>query len=527
MKASSFPSHDPVLLAIQMVMFAITLQSPGDDAKPIHLSEPNAVVMRRLVGAVAAWITSKEEMHGTLESLISIMLEGIFELNCGNLRKAWSIYRRAICVAQLMGIHLCPIPPQRRINQELDVDPGVLWFRIIYMDSYLSILLGLPKATSEKAIKAMAFPMDKSPINRFEQQLTIVAIKIMERNEIPFDTCELLDSSCIDTELLHISNCMPIKFWHPISFQGMALGSAESILESLRLGAQVYYFGLVIQLHLPYMMRKVDASQREYSRTACVNASREIISRFISHRTFNPNSACSRPVDFLTFYSAMTILLAHIESHQESVAKSSCTLAHQRRGDLALLELALDRMEAIPGIDLDPATRRGSQVIRKLLYVESEAAAGNIYTSSSVRGDELDNKLDDENEQEVHLTIPHIGLVKLGRKLDEDASCASAACGSSGSMPFASSSIPNPRFAIDEIINWPNMADCFTSSAKYPTDATARCDITGNNTSPGPNSLFTVTDFGECPFQGVDISFLNSLTRGMTPPELPCAEAKI
>lgn len=47
--------------------------------------------MRRLMTAATTWVTAKQEMQGTVESLICIILEGVFETNCGNLRRAWVV----------------------------------------------------------------------------------------------------------------------------------------------------------------------------------------------------------------------------------------------------------------------------------------------------------------------------------------------------------------------------------------------------------------------------------------------------
>ena len=108
---------------------------------------------------------------------------------------------------------------------------------------------------------------------------------------------------------------MPASFWRPANFQNVVVGSPDNLLETLRLGAQVYHYGLLIQLHLPYMMHGIsNDTEHEYSKITCVNASREIIARFIAHRTFQPKSSCSRPVDFFALLAAMTLLLAHLDA---------------------------------------------------------------------------------------------------------------------------------------------------------------------------------------------------------------------
>ncbi|KAL6232097.1 hypothetical protein BDW75DRAFT_243308 [Aspergillus navahoensis] len=144
------PNPHPVVLAKWMLLFAITLQSPcGDEV--LGLSEPSSILRRRLTMAATRWVTTREEMQGTVEGLICIILEAVFETNAGNLRRAWSVYRRALTAAQLMGLHWSPRPPLPRIDAKLEADPECLWFRIVYMDRYLSLLLGLPQGVPRYA----------------------------------------------------------------------------------------------------------------------------------------------------------------------------------------------------------------------------------------------------------------------------------------------------------------------------------------------------------------------------------------
>lgn len=157
-----------------MLLFAITLQSPcGEEV--LGLSEPPSVVMRHLTTAATTWVTTRDKMQGTAEALICIILEGIFETNAGNLRRAWAVYRRALTVAQLMGLHRCPRPPPPRIDPTLEADPECLWFRIVYMDRYLSLLLGLPQGTTDQSIGSPAVLRQDPPLGQFERHLTVLA----------------------------------------------------------------------------------------------------------------------------------------------------------------------------------------------------------------------------------------------------------------------------------------------------------------------------------------------------------------
>ncbi|EAW17321.1 uncharacterized protein NFIA_072350 [Aspergillus fischeri NRRL 181] len=406
------PNTHPVILAKQMLMFAITLQSPCGE-KVRGLSEPQSVLMSRLKTAATTWITTKEEMHGTVESLICIILEGVFEVNSGNLRRAWVVYRRAMTVAQLMGLHRSPMPPLKRIEPELRADPEFLWFRIVYMDRYLSLLLGLPQGTTDNSMGAISALQHEPPLGKFERQLTVIASCILERSESAFTPGAIMTTQSIDSELLRLSRSMPTSFWRPANFHSLTPGSPESLLETVRLSAQVYYYGLLIHLHLPYMMHGIGSHiDHEYSKIPCVNAGREIMTRFIAHRTFNPMSSCSRPVDFFALLAAMTLLLAHLEAHHHREATN--ILAHQRLSDRAILEQALERMDVISNMNKDVITGKSAKLIRRLLDIEADAADGRSYTTRSViKDDDEGQEGTGKKNDELRLHIPYLGVVKI------------------------------------------------------------------------------------------------------------------
>jgi len=398
-----------------MLIFAITLQSPCGE-KVLGLSEPAGVLMGRLVAAATTWVTTKGEMHESIECLVCIILEGVFQTNSGNLRRAWAVYRRAMAVAQLMGLHRTPLPQLKRIDSELSSNPEFLWFRIVYMDRYLSLLLGLPQGTTDKNIGLTSTLQFEPPLGRFERQLMAISCRVLIRNEGVFNAADIASTQSIDSELLGVSKSMPASFWRPANSLQLIPGSPEALLETVRLSAQVYYYGLLIQAHLPYMMHEIDVNTDQgYSLNTCVNASREIMTRFISHRAFNPMSSCSRPVDFFALLAAMTLLLAHLDVHQRRGAPSF--LAHQRLSDRAMLDQALERMDVMSNVNGDATTEQSARLIRQILNIEADAAEGRSYTASSLRDDEESGQEGiGKNNEQVRLQIPYLGIIKIARQ---------------------------------------------------------------------------------------------------------------
>ncbi|KAK3361939.1 C6 zinc finger domain protein [Lasiosphaeria ovina] len=393
-------SH-PVLLAKFMLMLALTLQSPRSK-RLVGLSEPPDTIMRRLVAAATTWVTTKEEMQGTVESLVCVLLEGAFETNCGNLRRAWAVYRRAMTFAQMIDLQR----PLKRLDPATDAKPQAMWFRIVYMDRYLSLLLGLPQLSSDTSMANPAVLQGEPPLGKFDRLLTLAACHILERNERPFTPDDLKTTQSIDSKLLGVSKGVPASFWRPVTFQGLVLGQPDTFLETLRLESQVYYFGLLIQLHLPHIVpadrsRDNMTPDNEYSKMTCVNASREVLARFIAHRSFNPASSCSRPVDFFALLAAMTLLVVHLDAQYRREAAN--VLAHQRLSDRAMLDQALECMESMRDANGDAVADDSAELVHRLLAIEADAAGVRDERASA-------------GSRELRLRVPRLGVITVTRQ---------------------------------------------------------------------------------------------------------------
>jgi hypothetical protein len=141
-----------------------------------------------------------------------------------------------------------------------------------------------------------------------------------------------------------------------------------------RLFAQVLHYNLLNQLHLPYMLRSSSAEREyEYSRITCVNASREVLSRFITLRSFNGIAYSCRTVDFLALMVTMTLLLAHLDNH---LSEAENFLAHQYHSDRAMIEQVQENMKEVNRLNSDALSAQSADLLRRLLTIEVETADG-------------------------------------------------------------------------------------------------------------------------------------------------------
>ena len=512
------PDSHPVLLARQMLCFAITLQHISPREVIPGLTKRHPVVMHELAETAIKMVTTNDALLGTLEGLEAIFLEGVYHIDCGNIRRAWTTMRRCVAAAQLMGLHRHGHQRYKTIENDSDIDAEALWETVICSERILSLLLGLP--TSTCGIN----PTRSSSANEaiFGQDLTMllggVIVRILQRNEIDVAQRALSMTKDIDRELLKIADTMPPSFWKPAALHGLGQHSPDAVIEARRNFYLMCYCTLVVQLHLPHMLCQSDDSEMMYSKIACVNASREILTRDTAVRSFDPALGWRRMSDFLALIAGMTLMLAHATSHCSKRTES--ILAHQRLSDRAAVERTLQCMETMVEGHEDALAVNCAAVLRDLLKIEMEAAEGHLQGGPYPEGVV-------EGGSSLHIMrVPYIGSIKISR---------------SGIAAVPPSAIPQDR-SLDKDVTLGGIGSIRVSSAALPqhnsstgiSDSAARHAPATDDwaiqrdvisvTQSGLETPFAQYDsmypdaaagLDDWMFQGLDTAYFDALLRGL------------
>jgi hypothetical protein len=398
------PSTHPVLVAKLMFIFASFLQGfpPG---QVIGLVEQASLVMKRLADTAIRLVTTNEELIGCMEGLECIILEGIFHTNAGNLRRAWLAFRKAMVTAQLMKMDRPNPPPAKAIHPDTGVNPTLMWFRIVQMDRLLSLMLGLSQGSPN-------WNMDydvasETPIFRFERAHVAIAGRIIERNMHDPLLQDVSTTQKLDSELISASKILPDEFWTLPNFATSHRFTPEVFRDMARLAHQLHHYNLVHLLHLPYLLRWDENSYHAYSKMACINASRELLSRCVAFRSFNNLTTACRTADFLALMGGLTILLAHMDSRRQGTQNM---LAHQRLGDRAMVRQVHDNMDQLAKQTGDTLLSKSAGLLRRLLQIESEAVRGEVHTSQTTL-----SYLQQEFSV-LQLPIPYFGIIQIAGK---------------------------------------------------------------------------------------------------------------
>lgn len=97
--------------------------------------------MKRYLDTASRLVTSNDELIESLEGLECLVLEAVFHLNAGNLRRAWLFFKRAIGLAQLVGLDSGNIVNLMVLDPNSIVSPAIMWYRIVGQDRYLALVL--------------------------------------------------------------------------------------------------------------------------------------------------------------------------------------------------------------------------------------------------------------------------------------------------------------------------------------------------------------------------------------------------
>lgn len=527
------PEAHPVLLARQMLFFAAALQyfSPSEEIP--GLTEPHRVIMERLAESAISLVTTNDVLLGTMECLECIILEGFYHIDGGNVRRSWIVFRRAIMAAQIMGLQRPDHFPVKYISPQNNLDPQAVWLSIVHLDCLLSLLLGLPSSNVAPSF-TICLPIGESLTeNELPCHQMRVLARILERNELGVSESAFDMTREIDLQLVKIAESLPATFWRPVNFTGIERDSMEAFWESRRSWDHMSHYTLLNQLHLPYMLCPGTDRKNEYSRITCINASREVLIRVISFRTFNPITACCRMGDFLALIAGMTLMLAHIVCHCNEETEN--LLIHQRIGDRTTVEQALECMESISKLSEDVLSGKCATLLKHLLLVESDAAQGQSYRAHKVQWTNGDH----EDECNVLLiTVPYVGTIRIARDgirpmLDleissqrEQSLLEGVTIGGIGSVHVR---IPKSPYSttedlLPELASRTNITASTPSLSVQPSDATLDLSTTSQlphtqlgDASTQQDVLYPDVAAGldDWVFQGVDTAFFDNLMRGV------------
>lgn len=123
-------SH-PMIVARLLLCIALSIQQLPLKIDPRRLQTrvPLREMMEKIVTFVTA--TSDDKLIGSMEGIECLVLQTVYQVNAGNLRRSWLTSRRAINVAQLMGLHRVSLKTSQEGPDLTETRRHYMWYQIM------------------------------------------------------------------------------------------------------------------------------------------------------------------------------------------------------------------------------------------------------------------------------------------------------------------------------------------------------------------------------------------------------------
>ena len=417
-------SH-PVLIAHKLLLLGTFMQGiPKHAVQDLGtLSSSYRSIMSRLVETVNNLVTIDDELVSSLEGIECIMIEEIYYNNAGNLRRAWVTHRRAMTMAQMLGLHRGAAPSNTLLDarDRGRIDPQHMWCRLIISDRYLSLMLGLPQGSLSSPFVSPQALESCILLERMERMESVAGGLILQRNGC--DLHDVVKTQEIDKLLQEAAALMPPQWWLAPCITRVVGHDSETLRETIRLMNQCTHYHLLAQLHLPYLLQPSDEPRYDYSKVTAVMASRELLTRFVAFRGSGTVAAYCRGIDLLSFIASTVLSLAHIDAcRQKRVRRSDSgnalhLVAHRRMSDRGLLEQTLQCILKIAEDDKDAMACMISDILQHLLAIEEAAAKDDSYSTTissepGVSEPQYGDKVTGAGHS-LRIHVPYFGTIKI------------------------------------------------------------------------------------------------------------------
>ncbi|KAI0816303.1 hypothetical protein GGR55DRAFT_230138 [Xylaria sp. FL0064] len=426
------PDTTPVAIARKLLILGTYLQvlSSAADHEIVGSRLEYRLISSRALATVSNLVTHNDSLPQSVDIIECLIIESQYHNYMGNVRRAWTVLRRAMAMAQLLGLD--------RQNKSLAQNTSTaedqtashredVWFLLVHFDQYVSLLLGTPPSLPESHKIAPVLLERYTPSGRMGRLHSMAAGRILQRNRI--NMYDVIETTEIDRIIQKAAACMPTRWWL-LSGWSSDCGSEEFSCMKIRLMVQFAHYNILLQLHLPFMLHSLHSQQYYYSTTAVINSSRELLTRFTTFRSQHPAVSYCRGLDVFAFVASVALCLSHIHASSTSQTSTRCggigifnLLVHQRHANRGLMEQALQSIEMIAETESDD--KLNSDIIpafRKLLAIEEEAHEGISYSIHLPCDVE---QLKDSNSREavdgddtLYIELPFCGTIRIERSHD-------------------------------------------------------------------------------------------------------------
>lgn len=273
-----------------------------------------------------------------------------------------------------------------------------IWWAMYHGDRFLSLLLGLPYGISD-AHCDLSLPELGSgdyihPLTAMTK-ISQLAGRVIDRNQGIAEQ-SFAWALQLDQELEDLYKKLDPAWLDYSELLANADSNAAELRE--RLMGQMVFHQIRVYLHLPFMLKSASNPRFTFSRTACLNGSREVLRLYQALRTgtVEPLYEC-KAIDFIGFTAAVLIQIGLLNFGMIGPTAT----AKEIEEDVRLIEISID-------IFRRASSEKGGKVALQSAHV-LEKMMGKF--KGNAHGDKLDENCDGQSE----FIIPYFGTVSIKR----------------------------------------------------------------------------------------------------------------
>lgn len=172
-----------------------------------------------------------------------------------------------------------------------------------------------------------------------------------------------------------------------------------------RIMAQIVYHQIRVYLHLPFMLKSATNTRFTYSRTACLNGSREVLRLYQALRTgaVQPLYEC-KAVDFIGFTSAVLIQIGLFNFAATSSSRDPAKMK-EVEADVRLIEISIDIFRRASSEKGGKVALQSAEVLEKMQTKFKQGCPASNPNGSSTCGD----------AEHDDMVIPYFGTISIRR----------------------------------------------------------------------------------------------------------------
>ncbi|KAI9871643.1 MAG: hypothetical protein M1830_002658 [Pleopsidium flavum] len=359
-----FEHDNPVIVAFALLCLAMSLQEIPHEGIGFSLNLPLSPqdLMNHYLTVVERFIISDSEYARSHEGIEVIAFQAKTYVNLGQPRKGWILFRRAITFAQLMGLHRNRLTFANDSNNRRQRRQGAWWF-LCEIDRYMSLLLDLPYAVADgqnDLDTEIATGNGIMPAVVYRRKLSAIAGRVIDRNQASSPPSLSLTLDLVE-KLDDLAKAMPDDWWNITSAGATGRTGSNEFYECLM--AQFWHHQIKAFLHLPFMLQSASDCRFEYSRLACLDASRDLIQTYHIMR-LNDGAAfyMCKVIDFVGFTAAVLLLLSLLGYGRINVAHK----AQPEEKDLHLIYVTMDILRRASSENGSTVAAQALQVLETL-----------------------------------------------------------------------------------------------------------------------------------------------------------------